>query len=70
MLDICSNQDFGIDFVANAKKWSLFAVEKLFDCNLLNLHLGSDVISRSESLKYLVLSFKAGKTLTVDVKQR
>jgi len=39
----------------------------LFDCNLLNLHLGSDVISWRESLKYLGLSFKAGKTLTVDI---
>jgi len=48
MLDICSNQAADIDIVFNAKKSILFAVGKLFDCNLLNLHPGSDVISWSE----------------------
>jgi len=43
----------------------LFAVGKLFG-NMDNLHLGTDVISWSENLKYLGLSFKAGKTLIVD----
>jgi len=38
-----------LDIVFNAKKSSFFAVEKLLDCNLLNLNLGSDVISWSES---------------------
>jgi len=40
-------------------------VGKLFD-NIENLYLGTDVISLSENLKYLGLSFKTGKTLTVD----
>jgi len=34
--------------------------------NCLVTYLGTDVISWSENLKYLGLSFKAGKTLTVD----
>jgi len=38
MLDICSNQAADIDIIFNAKKSSLFAVGKLFDRNLLNLH--------------------------------
>ena len=65
MLDICSDQAADIDIVFNAKKSILFAVGKLFD-NIENLYLGTDVISWSENLKYLGLSFKAGKTLTVD----
>jgi len=65
MLDICTDQAADIDIVVNAKKSSLFAVGKLFD-NIDNLYLGTDVISWSENLKYLGLSFKAGKTLTVD----
>jgi len=43
-LAICSNQAADIDIVFNAKKSSLVAVG-MFDCNLLNLHLGSsDVV--------------------------
>jgi len=67
MMGICSNQAADIDIDFNANKSSLFAVEKLFGFNLLKIHLGSDVISWSENLKYFGLSFKAGKTLTVDV---
>ena len=65
MLDICSDQAADIDIVFNSKKSSLFAVGKLFD-NIDNLNLGTGVISWSENLKYLGISFKAGKTLTVD----
>ena len=38
---------------------------KLFD-NIDNLNLGTDVISWSENMKYLGISFEAGKTLIVD----
>ena len=43
----------------------MFAGGKLFG-NIDNSYLDTEVISRSENLKYLGLSFKAGKTLIVD----
>jgi len=51
MLDVYSNEAADIDIDFNAKKpSSLYAARKPFDCNLLSLHLGFDVISRRVSV--------------------
>jgi len=49
MLGLCSNQAADIDIVLMPRNQVFLPWWKLFDCNLLNLHLSSDVISWSES---------------------
>jgi len=50
MQDICSNQAADIDIAFNTKKSSHFVVGKLFDCNLLSLHLGYSLKRLGEDL--------------------
>jgi len=67
MLDIYNDKGSDTDIIFNARKSSFFIVGKLYDKNIDALHLGTDVISWNQSLKYLGLLFKSGKNLNVDI---
>ena len=67
MLNVCHSVSISTDMEFNTKKCACSAVGPASLQAISDMKLGNDVICWEKEFKYLGISFKAGKSLTIDI---